>query len=418
MININMSFYEFYNSIINENLVLKKRPIQLDDGSTVYEFIVDSDIENPRDKSNETYKNKDNIKKAGFVWNKNIGKWTSSEKFSLENLQQGIAKYKRAILSINKDFNAVGFDDYADDLEEFLDLGITDKLKEFFTELKEKIKNAKDSPEVKAFFEFRKNFTNRSFNNQMLIFMQNRGATHVEGKKTWETKFGRRLKLGAKSIKIFVPIISKDKKNEDAPQADMKVDETQQLKGFTIGNVYDISDTVPIEGKEHMYVQEPKWYDDATPDEKTRYLYDALVKFAEEHNVQVSISDEGLGGARGVSRAGSIQLMQENISTMIHELTHEILHPADKRKELSSEIKELQAEGVTYLVLKHYGLPTSHAEIYLALWEKDPENVKQNEEIIRDTAKMFIEYIDNATMNSSEESPIQESYINSLKAMW
>jgi hypothetical protein len=167
-----------------------------------------------------------------------------------------------------------------------------------------------------------------------------------------------------------------------------------------------------------MYAKEPRWYDDATPDEKTRHIYDALVKFAEDNNVQVSISDEGLGNARGVSRAGSIQLMQENISTMIHELTHEILHPVEKRKELSSEIKELQAEGVTYLVLKHYGLPTEHAEIYLALWEKDPENIKQNEEIIRDTAKMFIEYIDNATMNSSEESPVQESYVNILKGMW
>ena len=54
----------------------------------------------------------------------------------------------------------------------------------------------------------------------------------------------------------------------------------------------------------------------------------------------------------------------------------------------------------------------------MALWEKDPENIKQNEEIIRDTAKMFIEYIDNATMNSSEESPVHESYINILKGMW
>jgi hypothetical protein len=368
---------------------------------------------------NETYKNKDKIKSLGFSWDRNLGKWVS-QPYDQIQFSAKMPEIRRQVMSLNSDFDEKTFGELADELEEYLDLGVTDKLKEFFDDLKKKIIEKQNSPEIKEFLNFTLKFTKRSFNNKILIWIQNKNASHVEGMATWRNKFGRKVKKGAKAIKIWVPItfmpITFKRKEEDAPEADINTDETRQLMRFRLGNVFDIADTEPIPGKEHLYTdKEPNWFNEETPDEKTRYIYDALLEFAKEHNINVSISGEGLGSARGVSRKGSIQLLQENISTMIHELTHEILHTTEKRQGLTREILELQAEGVTYLVLTHYGLPSEHAEVYLALWVKDPENMKENDQVIRETAKMFIDYIDEKTMESKSQQE-NESKTESLKS--
>jgi hypothetical protein len=398
------TFLEFLSDI-SENLVLKKRPMQ--DGK--FQFVVDSDLQDKRLAGNETYKTKDKIKALGFIWDKSLGKWVSPP-YDQTEFSAKMPELRKQVMTLNADFDEKSFGELSDELEDYLELGVTEKLKEFFDELKKKIIEKQNSPEIRAFLNFTLKFTKRSFNNKILIWIQNKNATHVEGMGTWRRVFGRKVKKGAKAIKIWVPITYKSKE-EDAPQTDVNTDETRQIMRFSLGNVFDIGDTEPIPGKEHLYTdKEPNWFNDESPDEKTRYIYDALLEFAKEHNIAVSVSDEGLNGARGVSRKGSIQLLQENISTMIHELTHEILHTSEKRKGLSREVLELQAEGVTYLVLKHYGLPSGHAEVYLALWSKDPENMKENDQIIRETAKMFIDYVDEKTMESkSQEEPKAES---------
>lgn len=421
-------FMKLYESLLNksnvdlhENLILKKIKIDTTDdkGETVsrWRFLVDSDLADRSSAGHETYKNKEKIKKAGFFWNKEHSKWMSSDSYSDEELSSAMRDMKQKILSLNKDFESRPIEEIEDDIEEYLDKGITDQMAAFFEEMKAQIMQQKNSPEIQEFLKFRLKFTNRSFNNQILIWIQARARgidpTHLEGKKTWMEKFGRRLKKGARHIKIYVPLFNKEGKKateDDVPEKDADANaEVKTLKGFTYGKVYDISDTEPIEGKEHLYAKAPKWYDDTTPSETTRYIYDALLEFAKENSIQVSVSQDGLGQARGVSFKGSIQLMQENISTMIHELTHEVLHTVEKRLQLTSEIKELQAEGVSYLVLRQFGLPSKHAEVYLALWVKDPDNIKQNEEVIRKTAKMFIDYINDKAMEiKSEERSAQQ----------
>lgn len=403
------TFYDLLN-IINENLVLKKRQTQ--DGK--FQFVVDSDILDKKLAGNETYKNKNKIKSAGFVWDKSLQKWVSVNSYDQEEFNKLIPEFKRKILSINADFDPNTFSDVAEDLEEYLELGLTDKLKEFLDVLKREIVEASNSPEVQDFMRFTSKFTSRSFNNRILIWIQNRNATHVEGMKTWREKFGRRVKKGSKSIKIWVPIGKKKKigEEEDVPQKDEKVDETRNLTRFTLGNVFDIADTEPIPGKEHLYnVKEPKWYDDEIPDESTQHLYDALLQLAKENNIKVTISQEGLGGARGVSRKGEIQLMKDNIPTMIHELTHEFLHTIEKRKGIDKNILELQAQVVTNLVLRHYGLPDQFSKYYLALWKISEEDMNENYQVCLDAAKMFIDYISEKIM---EVDPISQN-INATK---
>lgn len=409
------TFLEFLSDF-KENLVLKKRPSQ--DGK--FQFVVDSDLEDRKLAGNETYKKKDKIKSLGFIWDKSLGKWVSKPYDQIE-FSSKISTLKKQIASLNDDFNEKSFQDMTDELEEYLELGVTDKLKQVFNDLKEKILQTQNSPEIQEFLRFSAKFTNRSLNNQLFIFIQNKNATHVEGMATWRNKFGRKVKKGARAIKIWVPVTYKSKqKEEDAPQVDTNVDETKQPTRFTIGNVFDIADTEPIEGKEHLYVKEPKWYDDSTPDETTRYIYDALLEFAKDNNINVSISAEGLGQARGVSRKGSIQLMQENIPVMIHELAHEILHTIERRKGLEKARLEFEAEGVNYLVCSHYGLPNKQAQIYLSLWLRDKEGdggkkvedffkmIKENEDVIN-TAQSLINYIDEKTMETKSQEQNNQS---------
>lgn len=407
-----MQTFHSFLDIINENLVLKKRQAQ--DGK--FQFVVDSDITDKKLAGNETYKNKNKIKSLGFVWDKSLGKWVSPETYDQVEFSAKTAELQRKVLSINADFDSENFKDAAEELEEYLELGLTDKLKEFLDVLKKEIKEASDSPEVQDFLRFTSKFTSRSFNNKILIWIQNRNATHVEGMKTWREKFGRRVKKGAKSIKIWVPIGKRKKVGEedDAPQVDSKEDETLRPTGFTLGNVFDVADTEPIPGKEHLYdVKEPKWYDDESPDETTQHIYDALLEFAKEHNITVKVSAEGLGSARGVSRKGEIQLMKENIPVMIHELTHEVLHTVDKRKGIDKNILELQAQVVTNLVVRRYGFPDQYSKAYLALWRISEKDMNENYQICLDTAEMFVHYIDEKIMEVKSQQ--QESFRDFLK---
>lgn len=405
------TFFEFLASL-NENLVLKKRPVE--DGK--FQFVVDSDIQDKKLAGNETYKNKEKIRALGFTWDKNLQKWVSPETYDSLEFSAIMPELRKKLLSLNSDFDEKSVGELSEDLEDYLELGLIDKLKETFNELKKKIIETQNSPEIRDFLRFSAKFTKRSFNNKILIWIQNRNATHVEGMRTWREQFGRRVKKGAKAIKIWVPYQKKEKgssQEEDAPRVDQNVDETKQLTRFRIGHVFDIADTEPIPGKENMYVQEPKWFDDSNPDEHTRYIYDALLEFAKEHNIKVEINSEGLDGARGVSRKGSIQLMQENIPVMIHELAHEILHTTERRKDLERARLEFEAEGVNYLVCSHYGLPNKQGEIYLALWLKEDKEgkkrvdeffnmIQKNEDVIK-TAEMFVKYINEKAMESKSQ---------------
>jgi hypothetical protein len=407
--NIYSNFY-----MIEEMLVLKRRT--LENGDII--FVVDSNLEGNK-AGNETFRNKDKIKATGlFFFDKtNLRKWISRP-IPPEEFENRVDEFRKAINDINREVSGDNFEEIAADLEEIADTGMKDKIANFLEELKTKIKEDANSEEVQKFFEFRKKFRTYSLNNQMLIYIQRRDATHVAGKQKWYKELGRTLKKGAKGIYIFVPYrkrVQGEGESEPATGTEAKVDETREMTRFMLKPVFDISDTEPIEGKEHLsqVPEEPKWWDETPIDEKTRVIFDALLTLAKFENIKVDISEEGLDGARGVSRKGSVQLMQENISTMIHELAHEFLHGIESRIRGDKQVKELQAEGVAYVVLREFELPTEHASKYLALWKIDPENIRANEGEIQKAASFIIDYV-YAFADEGEETANQFASQNSL----
>jgi hypothetical protein len=394
-------------SVVEEKIVLRKKT--LDDGKIL--FVIDSDLEGAA-KGNETFKKKDEIKASGlFVFDgKNLRKWVSKKSYTPEEFESVSQEFRSLVSKINKETSETVS---GDDIQDYAEAGMQDKIAAFLNDLKEKIKADQDSPEVKNFLEFRSKFRKYSFNNQMLIFLQNPKSTRIAGKSKWYNEFNRKLKEGAKGIYIYVPIKGK---RDEPDTTKTNVDETKNQTFFILRPVYDISDTEVIEGKQDKVVEEPKWFDDEKVDEKTRVIYDALSALAKNEKIRVEITGEDgdeLDGARGSSSIGKIKLLIENISTFIHEIAHELLHGIHER--LNSpwlrQIRELEAEGVAYVVLREFNLPSEHASKYLAIWKIDPENVKEHEQDIKIVSSFIIDYINVfATAGEDEANQFASAY--------
>ena len=120
-------------------------------------------------------------------------------------------------------------------------------------------------------------------------------------------------------------------------------------------------------------------------------------------------NDEARGSEKGFSANKHINLSSDitgvaKASTMIHEIAHELMHwkksspfyvDAENQMDKNPKaMRELQAESVSYIVLKHYELPVEHHPTYLALWGANKEKIKKNLDVIQKVAAYLIEKID------------------------
>ena len=149
----------------------------------------------------------------------------------------------------------------------------------------------------------------------------------------------------------------------------------------------------------------PQWWGENTPSETADELFEYVKEVASDMGIKVT-SDIARGGERGYAAGDHINISSGvegagRISTMIHEIAHELMHfktksifYQDDEVRSSSALKELQAESVSYVVLKHYGLPVSHHTTYLALWKANKEKIQANLEVISKVSQFIIDKID------------------------
>ena len=380
-----MISFKNIKSLLSEKLILKKRPGP--EGKTI--FIASSDLADPKEAGNETFKNKDFIKTLGFKWNALERRWETSP---LDETQSNDF-VKNTIKKLNE-FNKEESSDTT--VSEFGGENLEDRFKKFVELLKSGVLNVKNSKEYQEYVQFQKRFRNYSFNNQILIFLQRRNASRVGGKNMWFRQFGRKIKPGEKSILIYAPIMVKQKDADVTVGVDPTSGESSKVMRFRWVPVFDISQTEASPGREKEIPEEIQWFDDAPLDERMKTIFEAVKQYAKDNNIVVDIkSEDELGGARGVSKGGTIELVSENLSTLVHEVAHEMLHWKDRDNVPERKIRELQAEGVANFVLSEYDIPAPHTEKYLALWQIDPEHITSNFNVIKDTAKTLIEYINN-----------------------
>ena len=114
----------------------------------------------------------------------------------------------------------------------------SDKLQAAHEKLQQAVAEIVSGDDWKQMLGFAAKFHRYSFNNQLMIFLQRPDATVVAGFNRWKS-LGRSVIKGQKGIAIFAPCKYKTKVETD----DGEEKSVQQIRGFRIAYVFDISQT-------------------------------------------------------------------------------------------------------------------------------------------------------------------------------
>lgn len=398
--------------IINENVFFQRginEALKLQIDREKDELVVVSDLEGKL-ASRETFHNKAILKEKGFKWNGTH--WTIPSD-QLELAKSTISLVNRAEYLI----------DTLEQLEEIIKGSELDKnalLKSKLDSYIEDLANATDekalSEEIRKYLDFFSKFYNYSFFNRIMIYIQRPDATRVASYKKWQEK-KRQVKKGALGISIFVPIIKKSDATKDVGEIETKREDlpielgdkpSEEMKdflaGFKVGTVFDISDTEAI-SPEGEIPDVPEWWGENTPSETADELFGYISNVASDLGIKLTLEDSK-SGEKGYAAGDHINISSDvagvgRLSVMIHEIAHELMHfkkssifyQGDEVR-ASKELKELQAESVSYVVLRHYDLPAKHHTTYLALWKANKDEIRNNLESISRVAQFIIEKID------------------------
>jgi len=403
--------------------------------------------------SQDTFMIKDVLKKDGFKWD---GKAWSIEDSQFDKAKVTIAKANEKLADQLEKSTTSKYRNYGDDeqksarvskarekakeiidnlkdLEAFVEENIPDagslvksKIDDYVRDLANITDEAALSSEIRRYLSFFTKFHKYTLHNRMLIYIQRPTATHVAGFKTWQTKFKRAVTKGSKPIAILAPIMrriprqyKKDDKGEFLTRPNWKTGKPEKipLEQFTgrwrAVNVFDIEDTYALDELDGAIPEQPEWFGGDDESDTASSLVEYLKYAIENMGIKVT-KDAAMGGEKGYSAGGHINLSSDvkgagEASTLVHEFAHELMHwrkssPFYQQGNEGDEIKkmftkdaalhELQAESVSYTVLKHYELPVQHHPTYLALWKANKDKILANLELISNVATFIIKKVD------------------------
>ena len=247
------------------------------------------------------------------------------------------------------------------------------------------------SDRLQTYLDVMARFPRYSFNNCMLIALQDPDCTMVQGFRAWK-KLGRQVKKGAKGIGIVAPLVSR--KKEDAPATEEG--DRNSIRGFKVVHVFDVRQTEGDELPQFATIA-------GDPGENVATL----------ENV---IRDEGIeleydflpSGAEGVSQKGKIIVRPdlqpaEKFSVLVHELSHEMLHAGkERRKETTKTIRETEAEAVAHVVCHALGMESiAHSADYIHLYQGNVDVLTESLDAIQKTAARILDAI--AAHSEAEE---------------
>ncbi len=333
---------------------------------------------------------------------------------------------------------------------------ITNRLEKF----KETLVNLDSDEEFKNTIKIIKAFKNAqghqySFNNSLLIWIQSPKSKLVKSGFNWE-KVNHEILSTAKPIWIWSPAkksltpYTREEKQKLTTEFlkrvgknsynELGAGEKERLgiilrgrysgHGFDVTAVFDIKDTKVMEGKEDLIDQESldkmdsiKWAEDDLKNENVRPIFDALMNFAKEKGINVSLHAD-LGGAKGSSSSGSINILQNEgndvglTKTLAHELAHELLHqtylsgrdPLLKQyfigKSEGRGAIEQQAELSAWMILAEYGFDLKTTSInYAVIWGADKDKMVKVFDTVSNVVNMLLGYIDNFVAQNKQGQP-------------
>ena len=237
------------------------------------------------------------------------------------------------------------------------------------------------SEQFKACLAAMAKFHRYSWSNVLLIMSQRNDARHVAGYRTWQ-KLGRQVKQGEKGIQILAPIVYRRSRADNG-----KAEEThEQAVAFKAAHVFDVSQTDGNELPEPVkVVGDPSLY------------LGRLRQFVQSQGIKLEYAD--LHQVEGFAETGRIVLRQglepaEEFSTMVHELSHSLLHQRDREKQPTRMVRETEAEATAYIVCEAIGLETRTASSdYIAAYKGQKDTLAKSLQRIQQTASEIIEGI-------------------------
>lgn len=195
------------------------------------------------------------------------------------------------------------------------------------------------------------------------------------------------MKKGQKGIAIFAPCSYRTKIETDTGEEKS----FQQLRGFRIVHVFDISQT---EGEElpDLDAIRPKLLDGDAPEG----IWEVLVAQAKAAGFEVvrdqKRNENGYCDFLGKKIAVRPDVAPaQAVKTLIHELGHALLH--GDGPVASREVAEVEVESVAYIVCDALGLDTGDYSFqYIATWSNgDVEKIKETGERVVECARGILD---------------------------
>ena len=231
-----------------------------------------------------------------------------------------------------------------------------------------------------TYLTFCSRFYNYSYNNIILILMQQPNASYVASYSTWR-KMNRYPRRDEKGIAILCPIFKRIEVIKESSNTRIYNDKEAEkevktlLSGFRIGYVFDISQT---DGDDSMLPVLVKGLAGNSNEEKA--LYEALFKYvSSKHCVQE---------VTGISAKGSYNIETKVISIRsdleyrqkLKSLAHEFFHLKDFEMNPDLNIprnkRELLAESCSYVLCLRLGVDVSDYSFgYIKSWLKEPKEL-------------------------------------------
>jgi len=242
-------------------------------------------------------------------------------------------------------------------------------------------------------------FHNYSFGNILEIARQKPDATRVAGLYAWN-QLGRKVRKGERGIRILAPVIGVRRKKDAEAEKDIRTQNQAVLVGFRSAYVFDVSQT---EGKDLPELSERVTGNVGEYRER-------LVDFISAQSIQLEFK-ESIAPALGMSYGGRIAILPgqeaaEEFSTLVHELSHEMLHKAERRTATTKTVRETEAEAIAFVVGKTIGLSTGRASAdYIHLYHGNAALLAESLEVIQKTSAVILSALESKAETALSDAP-------------
>ena len=257
--------------------------------------------------------------------------------------------------------------------------------KSVLNELETKIQELFQSKDYIKFLQKMSLLHDYSFNNIILILMQKPDASMVASFATFN-QMHRRVVKGSKAIKVLCPCPTKLKrkietKDENGQVVFQETEENRLL--FKFGNVFDISQTVPVDEEgvfKTCFAKELQY--------NSTFIQTIISNIKKSITIPIEYDSTLNGSRNGYYKIDSKEIFirqgmshLQELKTLVHELAHHYQHTnyGTLIKTLDRNDLEVSAESTAYVVLKmlsdFYGVPeidsSDYSVGYVASWSKD-----------------------------------------------